>query len=949
MTNEEWKQVVNLIKDFNKAGFEHTDLGNNMFFNRDKKGKLHISIIDFEYKFWDDMNELEEIRLTAEEDGAKEKPAPKTTNSQFPFNLPSWVLPAVGVGLLAFSLLTPATLPFALATVPLVSHNIKPVVASGQNDVKPEQGISAKFLFTDEYKKYYFSVDDEERMEEYLPSGFEEETVLYRGMTLSNYEDLKNIFIDGLPGSKTINGGGKVCFTSDLKFALDYSLQYEFGYLPIIIKSIKSERNNPPKYILKFNNFSSKYISDILVWATLDGKKGWWRVSLDANGEVVLQPTDKMITVDIPTVFYTSATPAEKPLNLKTDIVKAIPVKGKYFVRVMELKDKEGNIRAYYKRVTKKEMERTKFFETLVGRFISKYPLIGVEYPKILSTSLSDLPDKVAQDIRSFNNDTSSQDIIMTTLNTSGWSQHKDSSKALIALKEKLIKNKEWEQIENFIKDLNDQGFYHTDLFGNLFFRRDGNGKLIITVIDFDNWGTENDMGDLKRIRMELESIGAKEKSPQDTPVTHNGNSSFKLPSWVLPAVGVGLLAFSLLTPATLPFALAALPLMASTVPLVTNQTNNNGISAKVLFADEYKNKNIYMPIKDVRNAEDYLPNGFMERKALYRGMEIFDLDGLKGIFGGLPGNKTKQEDHRVYFSDIVQMAMSRSMLSEEWHLPVLIKKYSDGMSKHAVSFADVEAKDIAEVLVWAVIDGKMGWWRASLDKNGEVVLQPTDNMINVDTQTISYTSAKSEQSTKKPLNLKTDIVEESPVKDKYFIRELKDKDVNIRGYYKLVKKEEIDRTKLFGTLVERFISKYPLISVEYPKILSTNIYDLPDKLAKNMISLFGNYHKDHKDMIMTVVNTYGSKDSERLSALKGKPITNEEWEQVINLFKDLNNEGFYHTDLGENIFFTRNDEGKLIVTVIDFENWNLFNEDINVLNLLKNRFEFIGAKEKSK
>ncbi|MBO7605276.1 MAG: hypothetical protein J6S61_02255, partial [Elusimicrobiaceae bacterium] len=53
-------------------------------------------------------------------------------------------------------------------------------------------------------------------------------------------------------------------------------------------------------------------------------------------------------------------------------------------------------------------------------------------------------------------------------------------------------------------------------------------------------------------------------------------------------------------------------------------------------------------------------------------------------------------------------------------------------------TFSNVSADKILEVLVWAVTDGKMGWWHASLDSNGEVVLMPTDNMLLLDTSNVS-------------------------------------------------------------------------------------------------------------------------------------------------------------------------------------------------------------------
>ena len=216
---------------------------------------------------------------------------------------------------------------------------------------------------------------------------------------------------------------------------------------------------------------------------------------------------------------------AEKPLNLKTDIVNASPVKFKY--RVLELRDAQNNIRAYYKRTRKTENDRTKLFDKIItGKNLqSKYPLIEIQYPKILSTDLSDLPDdiipenikKAIENVRYDLEDPYSKSAIMTSVDTSGWFFDEKASKALTALKDKPITNEEWTQVIGLFTDLNEAGFYHNDLLYNLFFRRDNNGKLILTIIDFEYLDETKDMNDLNVISLHLEIIGAKEKKSHNT------------------------------------------------------------------------------------------------------------------------------------------------------------------------------------------------------------------------------------------------------------------------------------------------------------------------------------------------------------------------------------------------------------------------------------------------
>ncbi len=173
------------------------------------------------------------------------------------------------------------------------------------------KGISAEILFTKEYKNKLLTEEyeqvtffyyDIEHVMTYLPSDFIENKAIYRGMTLEKYEDLKRIFVKGLELSRSAHDN--IFFSRDIKVAIGYSINYNWGHLPVIIKKHRRYYSNvDPNYndfghiVRYFKSIPYKNIDDVLVWAQIDGKLGWWRVSLDENGEVILHPTDNMKNV----------------------------------------------------------------------------------------------------------------------------------------------------------------------------------------------------------------------------------------------------------------------------------------------------------------------------------------------------------------------------------------------------------------------------------------------------------------------------------------------------------------------------------------------------------------------------------------------------------------------------------------------------------------------------
>ena len=435
-------------------------------------------------------------------DNIKEVAAP----AQSPQNsLKNYILPAV-IGGLGLTMMLSGNIASGLTLASLyIFSSSNPIINSRLNE-KTE--INAKKLFTDEYKGkrvQFSSWDDIKRVRKFLPFGFERANAFFRGMTLSNYEDLKRILIDGLPGAKTVNGGGKVFFSSDVAYAMIWATQYKYyGHLPILIKI---NRPNTTRTIDSYDNVSPNDITDILVWAELDGKLGWWRAKLDNNGEVVLQATDNIKEV---------AAPAQSPQN--------------------------------------------------------------------------------------------------------------------------------------------------------------------------------------------------------------------SLKNYILPVVGIGLLGLALSNPITAPLALASVPLLASTKPLITNKIDNNAISAQVLFTDEYKNKDIPMPTEDEESIIDWSSSNV----DIARGMRLGNYDDLKNIFTeGLLGSKTSLGGGKVFFSSVINLAVMYAKPHDiKRYIPVIIisnKEVSNrDQGKDFWAFENFDAKDITDVFVWAELEGQTSWWRAELDDNGEVVLKYT-------------------------------------------------------------------------------------------------------------------------------------------------------------------------------------------------------------------------------
>ncbi|MCR5505028.1 MAG: hypothetical protein K6E94_05725, partial [Elusimicrobiaceae bacterium] len=329
-----------------------------------------------------------------------------------------------------------------------------PVVSAQQKE------IPAQVLFSGEHKTdLSISQEDSKEIMKYLPSGFLEDNTIYRGMhfSVNSYEDLETVLKVGLLTNKT-QGVETIFFSPSVEMAIDYAKRVKEGEIPILVKmpykqpnSRREEFNSlidnsgirtaPPSNEVFFSDdIEADKLTGTLVWAELDGKKGWWKAVVNENGEIILQATDNMQTVTAPAVkpestpkllnylmpaigvglgltmllngaaepgLAMAALPLLANYELKDNIVSSEVVKvDKYSpadaYAVWKLKDDSGTIKKYLKFTTQDEISRTRLFNRIFTskKLQEKHPLIFVEYPKVVSTHWLSLPNQIEKEIK---------------------------------------------------------------------------------------------------------------------------------------------------------------------------------------------------------------------------------------------------------------------------------------------------------------------------------------------------------------------------------------------------------------------------------------------------------------------------------------------------------------------------------------------------------------------
>ena len=218
----------------------------------------------------------------------------------------------------------------------------------------------------------------------------------------------------------------------------------------------------------------------------------------DGNEDPLFQPTslkkdDEIIKGSLSKVAKAELVPVEDGL------VKARAV--------WKLLDHQGKVIGYLKYGMVEELNKTKLLHKIIteNNLLEKYPLLNIQYPQIIEEDIQSLDknifESIEQDFKRIKDDVRYAPIrtqiyfAMTPVDASGFAVTDEilftrggGPLAAEKLNNKPITDAEWEQIEDFFKDLNALGFVHEDLKNNLFFKRDKNDKLMITILDFEEF-----------------------------------------------------------------------------------------------------------------------------------------------------------------------------------------------------------------------------------------------------------------------------------------------------------------------------------------------------------------------------------------------------------------------------------------------------------------------------
>lgn len=801
------------------------------------------------------------------------------------------------------------------------------------------ENVSAKILFTDDYKNNgvrvaFHNIHNAVN----LPAGFEELGAGYRGIAIKEYDDLGAIVSDGLLLNKTITGERKIFFASKVDVALDKATQYSFGHVPVLIKMRSQVPPNSNVYVSFDKDIKAEDIDDILVWANAEGKVGWWRVLLDNNGEVVLQPTENMKTIAQETTLFDKIRDYGLPVLGVGLAISSFVMQNPFLslasmslmasAMPLSIKNKEVqyfvNVRKNFElgifdgfELNEKEIKKMK--EILGEDFFNlwyKY------YRRDLNNTVIDNSEEAAELAKLSNR-------YENTLNS---------------------------VLQYRFKGTNPLFFYNMQEMSNTFAKDLADGKNIgeaFTHIGHDMFEYHKKINQIQAFLNYKKSSSRinwfKVKYPDGYGFLsgkHNRD------------VGFGIL--------RLPE-----PYYWGT------EINSDNFSEYLLQAmydyrhpydNKYKGVNLTYLDKRYTNHKNvflmyprpYDNNAVSNIQSAFAAMQE-DFEQIKPIIGKYQlGQKLTKEDIALLHKNIADMS---------YIFTNTVPFYRGSSSANLVmiyalyQMAGIEAPRI-----------KMGHAfdiEAFITKPEQYAANWLDMFYGKFIQ-------------KKPIsiNLKEEIQEAVLVPSKaytaYAVWQLKDAYTKTRAYLKYTTPQEIEGYYKFDDIMTtNGLTDAYSIGIEYPKVISVNPSDLPknilSKIEKDKIDIAGKVRgfkqRATVALITSPINTSGfvlggkvslniygeiSGDiqttlAEALTALKGKPITNKEWAQIVLYFEALKKAGFIHGDIKHNLFFRRDDNGKLIISILDFEdNKDLFGDDLISLEEMKSIFETIGIKEQS-
>lgn len=176
-------------------------------------------------------------------------------------------------------------------------------------------------------------------------------------------------------------------------------------------------------------------------------------------------------------------------------------------------------------------------------------------------------------------------------------------------------------------------------------------------------------------------------------------------------------------------------------------------------------------------------------------------------------------------------------------------------------------------------------------------------------------------------------------------------------GYVKYGTREELQRAFQLDEIIRKnnLLEKYNLLSIEYARPVAEGISMLPPEIQAQLengikaLKKEPTYAYDGEiPFIMSAVDTSGftkiNLDKDSLVLLNGEPITDNEWRQIVDFYKDLNTLGFYHTDIGHNLHIRRTSSGKLKISLLDYELYPM--PDMLELEYIEQKLRGLGLKE---
>ena len=158
-------------------------------------------------------------------------------------------------------------------------------------------------------------------------------------------------------------------------------------------------------------------------------------------------------------------------------------------------------------------------------------------------------------------------------------------------------------------------------------------------------------------------------------------------------------------------------------------------------------------------------------------------------------------------------------------------------------------------------------------------------------------------------------------------------------AYLKMTTEEEIARTKEFHEIVKDILPRFDLIDIEYPRVLAEGYGGLPAVLKKQVREdmdsrrfklrvrdadarakiPFVLSRVDTKGLTFALQHEYlSSQDAQ--SYFRNEPITAEEWGQLQGFVKTYIEGNFNHGDLTRNFHLKRGLDGRLKLSILDFE-----------------------------